>query len=283
MAYDKAVDSTQLDADLTLIADAIRTKGGTSASLAFPSGFIDAIDDIPTGGGDTPPPADGKTRLYIRVDDLVRPLVTIRFGQTVDNGVTVDWGDGSTPETFTGTTVANRAHTYTAVGDYIISLHVTEGGLTLEGNSSYGVMGVKNATGYRNIFRLKKVVLGSNITSIGTYAFEKHYTLNSITIPEGVTNIGSQAFSLCYSLTRMTIPNSVTAIYLQAFNNCASIKEYHFLPTTPPTLSGSNVFDGIQSDCIIYVPYSADGSILAAYKTATNWSTYASYMREEPQ
>lgn len=51
MAVDKLVDSTQLDSDLTAVANAIRTKGGTSASLAFPSGFVDAIDAIETGGG----------------------------------------------------------------------------------------------------------------------------------------------------------------------------------------------------------------------------------------
>lgn len=51
MAVDKLVDSTQLDADLTSVANAIRTKGGTSAQLAFPQGFVDAIDAIETGGG----------------------------------------------------------------------------------------------------------------------------------------------------------------------------------------------------------------------------------------
>ena len=50
MAVDKLVDSTQLDTDLTSVANAIRTKGGTSASLAFPSGFVTAIGNISTGG-----------------------------------------------------------------------------------------------------------------------------------------------------------------------------------------------------------------------------------------
>lgn len=53
MAVDKLVDSTQLDADLTSVANAIRTKGGTSADLAFPSGFVSAVQAIPSGGGGT--------------------------------------------------------------------------------------------------------------------------------------------------------------------------------------------------------------------------------------
>ena len=39
------------DTDLTSVANAIRTKGGTSAQLAFPSGFVSAIGNIPSGGG----------------------------------------------------------------------------------------------------------------------------------------------------------------------------------------------------------------------------------------
>lgn len=35
--------------DLTSIADAIRTKGGTSASLVYPAGYISAINALPTG------------------------------------------------------------------------------------------------------------------------------------------------------------------------------------------------------------------------------------------
>lgn len=53
MSVDKLVDSTQLDSDLTSVANAIRTKGGTSASLAFPADFVSAIAAIPSGGGVT--------------------------------------------------------------------------------------------------------------------------------------------------------------------------------------------------------------------------------------
>ena len=37
------------------------------------------------------------------------------------------------------------------------------------------------------------------------------------------------------------------------------------------------MFSGIVSDCVIYVP----SAKLNDYKTATNWSTYASYMQGE--
>ena len=42
------------DTELTSIANAIRTKGGTQAQLTYPTGFVSAINDIPTGGGTKP-------------------------------------------------------------------------------------------------------------------------------------------------------------------------------------------------------------------------------------
>lgn len=49
MAYDKVIDSAVLDADLLSVANAIRSKGGTSGNLAFPTGFVNAIAAIETG------------------------------------------------------------------------------------------------------------------------------------------------------------------------------------------------------------------------------------------
>ena len=39
------------DSSLTSVADAIRAKGGTSAQLEFPTDFVSAIQNIPSGGG----------------------------------------------------------------------------------------------------------------------------------------------------------------------------------------------------------------------------------------
>ena len=43
-------DYLTTDTELTSIADAIRTKGGTSAALTYPADFISAINAITTGG-----------------------------------------------------------------------------------------------------------------------------------------------------------------------------------------------------------------------------------------
>ena len=50
MAVDKLVDSTQLDSDLTSVANAIRAKSGGSSQLAFPTGFVSEIQALPSGG-----------------------------------------------------------------------------------------------------------------------------------------------------------------------------------------------------------------------------------------
>ena len=46
MAYDKLVDSAQLDSDLEDVADAIRAKTGGTAQLAFPAGFVSGISGL---------------------------------------------------------------------------------------------------------------------------------------------------------------------------------------------------------------------------------------------
>lgn len=46
MAENKVVNITQLESDLTSIANAIREKSGASGSLVFPDGFADAIASI---------------------------------------------------------------------------------------------------------------------------------------------------------------------------------------------------------------------------------------------
>ena len=68
------------DTDLTAVADAIRAKGGTSAQLAFPAGFVSAIDALKTSGWvKTLTAAVDQTGRVFTTDELddLRPLLTV--------------------------------------------------------------------------------------------------------------------------------------------------------------------------------------------------------------
>jgi hypothetical protein len=70
----------------------------------------------------------------------------------------------------------------------------------------------------------------------------------------------------------VNIPDSVTTIGGYAFYWCTSLISVYCKATTPPSLSGSSVFDYNGSGFKIYVPAESVG----AYKSADGWSEYAS-------
>lgn len=247
------------------LATAITGKGVTVPDDATLSEYPALVDQIQTGGGGgnepVPPSTDGKTRLYITVpasamegEPPPRADVPLYISQTVANGVSIDWGDGSAAETLSGTGNVNTTHHYNAAGDYVIALTVAEGcelGLGWE-MSSYCVMGSTNnsdssngASGYRTM--LKMCSIGSGVTSIGSYAFYYCYSLSSINIPDSVSSIGSYAFGYCYSF-----------------------KYVYFNSSTPPTIQRAT-FNGIANDCIFSIPAGS----LSAYQSATNYTGYA--------
>ena len=191
---------------------------------------------------------DGKTRLYIRIAAEGRMNVPLYISQTVANGVTIDWGDGSATQTLARTGNVNTTHTYANIGDYTITLDPVNG-CTLglgAGSSSYCVLGntgdkskvycnflksVRIGDGvtsigshaFYNCYSLASITIPDGVTSIGTYAFQNRYSLASITIPAGVTSIGDNAFQNYYSLASITIPDGVTSIGTYAFQNCYSL------------------------------------------------------------
>ena len=60
-----------------------------------------------------------------------------------------------------------------------------------------------------------------------------------------------------------------------AFGYCYGMRYYDFSACTAiPALPNKNAFNNIQSDCQMLIP----SALYNNWKSATNWTTYASYM-----
>ena len=154
----------------------------------------------------------------------------------------------------------------------------------------------------------------SEMEAIGEYAFYYCSTLTSLSLP-AATRIGESAFGNCSALTNVSLP-AVTRVERSAFQNCnaltsislpavTQIGDYAFrncsalisvsLPTVKKIESWAfekcsaltTLYIGTESDTVctlsstyafpsnitnIYVPV----ELVDAYKTATNWSSFAS-------
>ena len=192
MAYDKVVDSASLDSKLTQVADAIRTKGNTSADLQFPSGFISAIQAIQTG-----------TELKIVVSVASGATVTATKGSKVVSGPSVNGtctltvpeaGTWSVKATRNGQTSDTKSVTFT--DSYDVTLAFVSP--TLNDNDWAKIREVSDkgdGANYWSIGDCKEVTLNGKVGSLSlsnytTYAFIIGFNHNSSL--EGVNRIHFQ-------------------------------------------------------------------------------------------
>jgi hypothetical protein len=157
-----------------------------------------------------------------------------------------------------------------------------EGILRFNSNTD-GVMNISDSVtsissyAFTNLNSITTLNIGSGMTVIEGSVFPSMIGLTAVTIPNTITKIGSQAFYNCYSLKTVIIPSSVTRIESGAFRQCSGLTKVCCLATTPPTMTSNNVFES-TNNCPIYVPSQS----VSAYKSATNWSTYASRIQAIP-
>lgn len=121
---------------------------------------------------------------------------------------------------------------------------------------------------------ITELTLPSKLETIGNGAFQGT-RLKNIIIPQGVTIINSNTFFDCKCLESIVIPSTIQSIGSQAFYNCMKLKiviveNGNVMSLT--ALNSTNVFDGCNTSLCIIVPKDA----YQAYKSASNWSRYAS-------
>lgn len=275
MALDKLVDSTQLNTDLTSIANAIRTKGGTSGQLAFPNGFVDAVEAIETSGGG------------YSADDIAATGITGNVELTVssirDNGFR-----GQPVSSVTGDNI-------TRIGAYSFGVcksleTVSFPNLTSFGYGAFLESGLKTVSfdslvsiangddgkyAFQECRSLEKVLF-PNLETIGTgdkYMFYNAGTSSSyklvVVLPK-IKNLGTRTFDRSYAKA-IDIGPDLTAITGADVFYCnlekASVQTL-ILRYTGGVVTTANT-DRIKGLRDVYVPQ----ALISSYENASNWST----------
>lgn len=270
MAVDKLVDSTQLNADLTSVANAIRTKGGTSGQLAFPAGFVSAVNAIPTGVTPT-----GTKQISITQNGIVTEDVT----DYANAEITVDVHSGSEP---------------TAM-DYIkaTATHFSDPTITTLRINAFKDYPTPFTVDFPNLTELPVYAFASSkiqtqmwpkVTKINYYAFNGANALQKAVFPVVTSGTGGSGFVGCSALA--VVDGSFTVIEGNCFRACTNLVTLILRNSSLVPLGGSDSlintpFYHGKAGGDIYIPkalydHLGDGTA-SDYKAATNWSTYDSY------
>lgn len=301
------------DQSLSSVADAIRTKGGTSAPLAFPAGFVNAIQAFP----------DAMTldSLSVTENGTYTPSSGHAFSEVTVNvsgggGGGHEDEDGIIDRTISGTYINNRA---TKIGKYAFyicssltavsfSLCTTIGSsafylcnnlaavsfplcTTINGSAFYGCSSLSAASFPLCTTIYETVFYGcNNLTTISfpacTYLSNNaFYMCSKLTVANFpvCSQINSSAFQGCSVMTTVSFPEC-TRIFQSVFRACTKLLSAYFLGSSVPTLSNSNAF--ISTPIAGYTASTGGvvgsiyvkASLLTAFQSATNWAYFSSRM-----
>lgn len=252
------------DIELTSVADAIRAKSGQTGQLIYPDGFASAVAGIkkaPTtpymvAEYEQSPVTADESASYIKKAKLYNHTKIAAFEFAYQSVLQeLDTSDPSNNIT----TIDASAFTRAWCENVIIPETVTLIGNGAFSNAAIGTM-----------------VLPGNVTRISDFAFSDVLGVNNVEpvvkLNEGLSSIGNSAFNYASIAGEMEIPSTVTEIGEYCFSG-TSITTVICKPTTPPAL-GSRAFTSETAGFTIKVPAAS----VAAYKAATNWSSYADYI-----
>lgn len=213
----------------------------------------------------------GKTEIDFDVKLVDMLNVRIRPIATIDNQIfTVDWGDGSEPETVTTSSSYILNHTYETSGVYTATL-VSNANYYFDSTSSFG----NSTTDATNLaYAIKNVRLSEQVARISSGAFRYAKRLETISVPKTtyfngtyifgdcwslkalvVPVVGSTALTFlcgnCYTLTYCAVADTLNLIAGQMFTLCYSLKK--FTIPTDVTSIGATAFNycvNLESLCV---------------------------------
>lgn len=274
-----ALDTIVTGSKLTTLANAIRTKGGTSAQLTL-DGMAQAVADIPTGGGGFDFSQVKGKRYY----------GSLMFENLDATSLDLSGLDTSTFETLSYMFENCMAITSLDISSFDVS--AAEAMQRMFGNCS--------------ALRTITLPTASNITALYdiSHMFNNCSALQSIDMStmatSGITTM-SYMFSGCSSLQYANLATIGTGLRPQMnnmFSNCSQLQSVNLASIETANATMSNMFSGctnltdiiwsqkssvqpmpqtpanigFTSTMKIYVP----DDLVASYKEATNWSTIAS-------
>ena len=85
----------------------------------------------------------------------------------------------------------------------------------------------------------------------------------------GVEEIPSNTFQNYTNLQELELPAGITTVGRRAFDGCTMLKGIEIYATVPPSV-GADAFNGVQSECIIYVPEES----VPLYEAAEGWNQF---------
>lgn len=252
------------DIELTSVADAIRAKSGQTGQLIYPDGFASAVAGIKKAPATPYMEAEYEQELmtedesasFIKKAKLYNHTRIAAYELAYQHLLQeLDMSDPSNNIT----TIDENAFASSMCENVIIPETVT-----LIGNSAFSAANIGT------------MILPGSVTRISDYAFSDVRGVNSVApvikLNEGLAVIGYGAFNSASISGEIEIPSTVTKIGDYCFVY-TDIKTVICKPTTPPVL-GPNAFSSETAGFTIKVPAAS----VAAYKAATNWSSYADYI-----
>lgn len=155
--------------------------------------------------------SDGKTRLYIKIDNQPRKDMTLNLYQNTAGDISVDWGDGSAAETSDTAGDISLPHTYESAGEYTITLTVKTGA----------------KAGLGHFLSPYRQVLSGSGTNPDADTFSSNVHTNALIRAEigaDIADIENEAFYGCENLESINIPTSIAHIKADAFLDCRKLQ-----------------------------------------------------------